>query len=175
MTQVLESPTVDAPRRRRGWMPWVGALVIAVLLGGVGGWFVRGALDGDDVADVVVVGGSELTARQQQMIDLHRQLVAEMQANDGAGVVSLFDPAGQVVFTKSGQEYRVDDGSLQEMVDAGINCYVDPSRGFAMYEPLLVDADMVVSAGMNEGVPFVALTEVTPYGDVRIERHEITW
>jgi hypothetical protein len=153
----------------------IAALVVGLLAGGLAGWVLRGDGGTEAPSRVVAADGAALTERQREMVAMNDQLVAAMQTNDGSAAAALFSSSGELVFVKSNQQLRVADGSLQEMVDSGVNCYVDAANGFTIHAPMVVDSDVVVATGVNAGAPFVAVTEFTPYGPVQIERHEITW
>jgi hypothetical protein len=182
MSQVLDPALASPPpvpaagrNRRPIIVAAIAALVVGLLVGGLVGWALRGDSGTDAPAAVTGADGAALTERQREMVDMHSRLVAAMQANDGSAAAALFSSTGVLDFVKSNQELRVADGSLQEMVDAGVNCYVDAANGFTIHAPMVVDSDLVVATGVNAGAPFVAVTEFTPFGPVQIERHEISW
>ncbi|MGI9645527.1 MAG: hypothetical protein ACR2O6_09490 [Ilumatobacteraceae bacterium] len=138
--------------------------VVALVLGGLAGWLLRG--DDGGVDDVVVVNGAELTDRQQQMLDIGDEYYTALREGDGDALASLFVPQGYS--TIQGTQFRVDDGSLARVVNGGGNI------GLQVYEPVLVFDDTLVYT-MNNAGNTIEVMKFTPSGDVLIIRSSVTW
>ncbi len=168
----MGTETIERPVERRddtrstGGTPTLLVVLIAVvalLLGGLAGWLLRGDDGGTD--DAVVVNGTELTERQEEMLRVGDEYYAAMRDGDGSKLVSLFVPTGYVTFADESptgtDEYRVDDGSLQATTDQG------GMTSLESYEPVLVYDDTLVYAGFYAG-GFIEVIEFTPSGEVLI-------
>ena len=135
----------------------VGALLVGVLAG----WVLWGSDDASDGAEVVVVGGGELTDRQEEMLRVVDEAHGAIIEGDGDALAALFVPQGLLRDPNHGMELRVDDGSLAGQINAG------PAPSYQVDEPVVVLGDMVISTG-SWGDDFVHVFLFTPGGDVRI-------
>ncbi|MDJ0769854.1 MAG: hypothetical protein QNJ12_13725 [Ilumatobacter sp.] len=142
--------------------------VVALVLGGLAGWMLRGDDSGSD--DVVVVNGAELTERQEEMLRVGDEYFAAERDGDGNKMISLFveqghvtAPTGSLVKT----EFRVDDGSLEAMVSRATNV------GLETYEPVLVFDHTIIYASSRHGGE-VDVMKFTPGDDVLIISVDVT-
>jgi hypothetical protein len=164
--KVIERPTetlTPRPAVAASKRPWfvVALAVLALVVGGAIGWFVRG---GEDDPDAMLVGGGSLSDRQQQMVDLVETYDDGWVAGDPDEVLSYFTADG--VFVASGQEYRVDDGTFADVID-----FV----GFSSLErlrPILVQDDQVFFVSELQGVPTLNALTFTTEGELLIARHD---
>lgn len=148
------------PTRNRGSLTIVVVAVVALLLGGLGGWFVRGS---SDDPDAVVAGGSELTQRQEDMLEMFYDYTDAMLANDGAAAVALFVPTG----TWSGDfgDRSVEDGSIEAFVDT---FNFQPPMFSA---PILVDGDRLHYVHEYMDGSYYDAVTFTSTGDLKIINH----
>jgi hypothetical protein len=169
-TETLERPvaqTADTqPTHGSRSLVVVLIAVAALLLGGLGGWLLRGDDGGTD--DVIVVNGSELTERQEQMLQIGDEYFAAVRDGDGETLASLFVPEGYVTFEQINRQARVDDGSLAQIVSGGVN------PGLELYEPVLVSDDTLVYTYGLAG-DTTEVMKFTPTGEVQIIRSTVTW
>jgi hypothetical protein len=172
MTTVKTAPEVRSgtatttPARRIPVVGSVLALLVALLVGGMTGWFVRGGVD--DSRDLVVAGQTQLTDRQADIADFMREYEAAWQQGDGDAVVSMFTPGGTATFL--GTTYRVDDGSLAEYVDSGNWASLD------VLEPILVGGgNQAVSFHTFNGATYVNIVQFTGQGELLLVGHQITY
>lgn len=146
---------------RRPW--WIVAVVAVVaLLAGlvIGRW----TAPSEGTPEVVVPGGTELTDRQQQMIDASERYLVAYQTNDADAIVAAFTPQGEKYVVGDGT-YRVDDGTLRAFVET--NDYT----GMEIVEPMTVhenDVAVVVAFG---GFEFLNVLVFTESGEVLITDH----
>jgi hypothetical protein len=166
MTALIERPTdgstpTVASRRRRVWPL---AALLAMLLGAAVGWVIGSSSDEPSPPSLVVVGGTELTDRQQAMVDATHAYLAAHQTNDVDAILAAFAPQGQK-YVVGDRAYRVDDGSLRAFLEA---------RDFSameLVEPITVhenDVAMVVSIGSTEWLNVLVFTTS---GDLLITDH----
>lgn len=158
------SPTPSHPRRsaRTGLLVTLVA-VVALVLGGAVGWFVRG----DDTSDVVLAGDGELTERQLEMVDFMNDYEAAWQRGDGDAVAAMYTPNG--TFVSLGWTYRVDDGSLEAYVEGG------GFGGLDVFEPALVHGNELLNFHSFPGAGvFVSSVQFNNSGDLLIVNHTIT-
>lgn len=169
-TETLErpvAPTADThPAHGSRSLVVVLIAVVALLLGGLGGWLLRGDDGGND--DVIVVNGSELTERQEEMLQIGDEYFAAVRDGDGDTLASLFVPEGYVTFEQMNREARVDDGSLARTVSGGVN------PGLEIFEPVLVFGDTLVYTYELAGNT-IEVMKFTPSGEVEIIRSTVTW
>jgi hypothetical protein len=140
----------------------VGA-VIALLLGGVGGWFAHGS-SGDP--DVIVAGGGELTERQEDMLDLFDEYTEAVLANDGAAVAEMFTENG-TWSGDVGDELAVSDGTLEAFVNT-----FDFTAPLSM-EPILVDQNRLIYAHEYMRGHYQDIVTFTMGGELQIVNHRI--
>lgn len=91
--------------------------VIALLLGGVVGWAIRGNDGGGDPA-AAVVGSESLTARQEQMVELHRDYLEAWRAGDVEAIRAMYTPDG--TFTFNDVTYEVRSPEFADHVGLGV-------------------------------------------------------
>ena len=137
--------TIERPRVERPAAPALKgrpiitatALVAALLVGVLTGYLLWGTDDNTDPAtvDAVATGGTELTARQEQMIDLLDAYEEAWQNGDGEAVAAMFTENGMV--TMLGTELPVESGVLADHVTAS------PATTLDVLEPHLVDGNRV--------------------------------
>jgi hypothetical protein len=166
--RTIERPHVERPvasdTKRRSVITPI-ALVVAVVLGLLAGFLVWGLGDTDSTAPVAA-GGSELTARQEQMIDLLDDYVAAWRIGDSEAAATMFTENG--VFTWLGTEYRVDDGALANVVTSL------PVPTLDVLEPVLVnDTGMLHFHTVTGMGTFSNVFEFTADGELLIISHEI--
>ncbi len=153
---------VEQPPRRRSWVTLIAALV-ALVLGLLGGYLLRGSDDVDPTAPVVV-GGAALTDRQAQMVDLVDDYVVAWQRGDGAAAESMFTDDG--VLDAFGAVRTADDGGIAGYVAA------TPTPLLRLPDPVLIDDHQMlmlhtIDGSMNSG----NLMTFTETGDLLIVRH----
>lgn len=158
----IETTHAASPQRssRTGLILAIVA-ALALALGGLAGWMIRG---GDDPG-VVLAGEGELTARQEQMFDMVRESELAWQRGDADAVTALFTPTG--VFEALGTTYRVDDGSLATFVDNGEWASLD------VFEPMLVNGNELFSFHRYRGQVYSDTVTFTTTGDLLIVSHVI--
>lgn len=165
MQQLIEQSgeNIDVgPTRRRG-RAWPVIAVLAMLIGAGVGWAI-GSSAHDEREPLVVVGDTDITERQQAMIDTSERLLAAYQANDADAILAEFTSRGAKYVVGDGT-YRVDDGSLRAFVESR------DFSGMEMIEPMTIhenDVTMVVRVDGNE---WLNVFVFTPSGDVLVTDH----
>lgn len=125
------APTLAASSRSR---VLVGvAIAVALVLGGLAGWLLRGSPD----ASAVLAGGGEMTQRQEQIADFLADYEKAWQDGDAQAILDMFAPTG--TYTALGSTYRVDDGSLAEFLETNRFPELD------VLEPWLLSGDEAVT------------------------------
>jgi hypothetical protein len=158
--ELLTAPVTQ--RRSRAWIAVILVAVIALAVGGVGGWMVRGE---PDTPAILLAGSGELTARQEQLLDTTRAAEAAWQTNDVDAILALYAPNG--TFEAFGAVYRVDDGSLRTYIESGEWSSLD------VLEPMLVRDNEVLTFHDFGGALFSESLTYTGSGDVLIVSHVI--
>jgi hypothetical protein len=152
-TQV-EAPGEPHPARRRSL--WLLSAVAGVALGLVAGsiWW-RGS---DEPSAVVTRNGAAPTERELEMVDIAERYAAAWTSNDGDAAASYMTPDAVFTHADLGDEYTVDDGSLQALV-SGTPVY----RSMRFDEPVLVDGDRLVLLGRVDAMDldFVSVIRFT--------------
>lgn len=167
--RTVERPRVERaapaePERKHRSLMTAIAVIVALLLGVLAGYVLFGSDDANP--DIVVAGDDDLTARQEQMVDLLDDCEAAWQAGDGDAVEAMFTDNG--VLYVFGEEYRVDDARLAEYVDT------HPFPGLEIFEPVLVRNDTLLSFHRLEGMgTFYDVIEFTSDGELLMISHEI--
>lgn len=160
--RIRATPDDVTRRASRTW--WIAAVValLALAVGGVVGWTLRG----DDTTPTgVLAGEGELTARQEQMLDLFDEYEQAWNDADGAAIVDMYTETG--TFDSLGTVYRAGDGTLEAFVDRGWD--VDVLR------PVLVNGNEVLSFHTIDGsTTFMDTMTFTSIGEVLIIEHVIT-
>lgn len=164
--------TIERPRVERPAAPDTGRrlplapilAVVALLLGVFGGFLLWGTDDTNPTA--LATGGADLTARQEQMVDLVEDAEAAWQVGDGDAVAAMFTEDG--VLTVLGRDYPVDGGALADFVDSG------PFTSLDMLDPFLV-SDNLMLAFHTYGAwgTLHDAFEFTTSGEVLFTSHEI--
>lgn len=160
--ETIHTSTATTSRSQRSWMIVAVIAVLALVLGGVLGYVVRG---GDTNADIVIAGGDQMTDRQEQMIEFLDAYEAAWQANDAAQVTASFVPTG--TFGALDSELRVDDGSLADYVENTSFSSLDVLR------PALVRDNEMVTFHQFGGRTYVEVLTFTPSGDLLLVSHDI--
>ncbi len=162
--ETMERAATTAPEsgRKGGPLFVVVVAVVAMVFGGLAGWFIGTDDSTEDTAEVTEVITGELTERQQEMLRSVEELDAAMQAGtaDAALVDRLFVPQG-IYTIGAGLEYRVDDGTLSDFFERGSD------RSASLYPPVLVADDVVVRLG-DYGGSYSQTFKFTPTGEVLI-------
>lgn len=141
------------------------AAIVALMLGLLAGFLVWGTDDTSSTAPVAV-GGSELTTRQEQMVDLVDDYVEAWRAGDGEAAAALFTDDG--VFTIDGTEFRVDDGGLARVVAERRTPALD------VIEPVLLNDTGMLHFHTIDGMNVDSdLYRFTADGELLIISHEI--
>jgi hypothetical protein len=159
----LYTPMTESPPRRRSVVIPTIIAVLALVIGGVAGWMLRGT----DDTDIAVAGDGDLTARQEQMVDLVRDAEQAWQAGDADGVVALFAPNGTFEAEAFGRVYRAGDGSLAGYIEAGNWTSLD------VLEPMLVNGNDVLTFHNYGGQTYSEKFTFTTTGDLLILSHVI--
>ena len=138
-------------------------LVLALVVGGLAGYLIRGE-DTDDLGSVVPAGNAELTDRQEEMGELVAAYEQAWLEGDGEAAEAMFAPGGTL--TALGSTYHADDGEIADFVGGRRWSDLD------VYEPMLVRGD--------EGLVFHSYDRLrtnvytfTPMGELLIVSHEI--
>lgn len=156
MQQLIE------PAHQRRWV-WPVIALLALLIGAGVGWAIGTSAD-DEGEPLVVIGATEITERQQAMVDTSERLLAAYQANDADAVLAEFTSEGEKYVVGDGT-YRVDDGSLRAFVEGR------DFSGMETIEPMTIhenDVTMVVRVGGNE---WLNVFVFTPSGNVLVTDH----
>ncbi|MGI9643978.1 MAG: hypothetical protein ACR2O6_01550 [Ilumatobacteraceae bacterium] len=155
-----EQTTDETTRHDRQPLALVLIAIVALLLGGLGGWLMWGADDGA-TEEVIEVTSGELTDRQQEMLRTIEELDAAVQSGtaDAALVERLFVPQG--IYSTRDTEYRVDDGSLATHFERGSD------TSAALHPAALVADDVAVRLGSYGGT-YSQTFRFTPSGEVLI-------
>ncbi|MFW2381707.1 MAG: nuclear transport factor 2 family protein [Acidimicrobiales bacterium] len=158
-------PVSEAPTRR-GLSK--GLVAMMVVLGMAAGLFVGFLLWGNDGdrTDPIVAGGGDLTARQEQMVEVQGDYVDAWIKGDGAAAAALFTPDGRIEFW--GKEYRVDDGTLESYVDRM------PARTLKVLEPMVIEGDTILSFHTLGASTREDNLQFTRTGEVLIRSHVLT-
>lgn len=155
----VERQVTSGPSQR----PFVAPLAaVATLIAGVLiGFLVWGLNDADRTAPVAT-GGAELTARQEQMVELYEDYEAAWQRGDREAVVAMFTEDGTLrIF---GQEFE------GPRIASGVSAW--PSLD--VLEPLLLDGTRMVNFHDIDGFGTpVDVVEFTETGEVLIVSHQI--
>ena len=147
----------------RGPLAFVLVAVVALLLGVLGGWLLRGS---DSDPDAVVAGGGDLSERQEEMLDMFADYTEAVLANDGAAVVDMFVPYG-TWSGDVGEPLYVEDGSLEEFVNSF--SFTAP----LFLAPILVDGERLLYVHDYTGASYYDVVTFTATGDLAIVDHRI--
>lgn len=167
--RTIERPRVERsatpPTTRRSVFTPI-AIVAALIVGLIAGFALWGT-DDTDVGDAVAAGGVELTARQEQMVDLIDDYVDAWQNGDGDAVAAMFAPEGSL--TVDGTEFPVEDGQLAGYVDR------TPTPGLDTLEPVLMSGNTMFNFHTLGGENTLNnVMEFTVNGELLIISHEIS-
>jgi hypothetical protein len=162
--EARSSPPSTTRARRVPLVGTVLALLVALLIGGTSGWFVRGSVD--DSQDVVAAGQSQPSERQAEIAEFVNQYEQAWQEGDADGVVSMYTPNGTATFL--GTTYRVDDGSLAEFIGTGY-------ASLDVLAPIIVSSDgrAVMFHTVTQGT-YVDIMRFTREGELLLVSHEIS-
>lgn len=112
--------------------------------------------------DAIVVGGGQLTARQEEMVALITGPWAEAwQAADGEAVASLFTPDGVM--------YDIGGGDVLTVADGTIEAFARQWSGLRHRSGMLVHGDRVIAVVQLAGREVGAIIEFTGSGDLLVE------
>ena len=159
-----DTRAVPAPPSSRGMRMALLAVVavLALVLGGVAGWMLRGA---DDPGDVVLAGDGELTARQEQMIDVIREAEAAWQSNDVDAILGVYAP--DATYEAFDTVYRMDDGSFAAYIEGG------SWSSLEVYAPVLVRGNTALTFHRFGGQSYSESMTFTSAGDLLVTSHVI--
>lgn len=135
----------------------------ALVAGLVGGYFLRGT---DSVDDVVLVGGGQMTDRQEEIVALFEDYTDAWLQGDGEAVAAMFVDNGTA--TILGTTYRIDDGTLAGYVDR------DPVPDLDIMEPSIMHDNTLVDFHEVPMGEYINIMRFTATGDVQIVSHVIT-
>lgn len=146
--------------------------VVALVVGALGGWMLRGSDDGTD--DAIEVASGELTERQTEMLRIADEHYIAFTAGDGEKLTDLYVPQGTLVFhSDSGAPSdidRADDGTMAAMFEG----QAPPGR-MEMMAPALVFGENV-SQVSNRGPGYgTILHQFTTSGEVLIVNSQIVF
>lgn len=162
--RTIERPHVerqDTSQGSRGSLIAAIAAVAALMAGILLGFLIWGGDDSSSPA-AVVVDGAELTARQEQMVELINEGEAAWQRGDRAAIVDMFTEDGTL--TVFGTEFE------GPMIAEGVT--TQPSLD--VLEPMLFDDTRVLTFHYVAGFgTLVEVFEFTETGEVLIVSHEI--
>lgn len=158
------APITEAPVQRPSRLPLTAILaVLALALGGIVGWIVRG--DGAGEPDILLAGDGDISARQEQMLDVVRDRAQAWKDGDVDAVLAGFTPTG--TFEAFGNVYRVDDGSLAAYVETGTWTSLE------VQEPVLVRGNELFTFHRYGGGNYSELFTFTETGELLITSHVI--
>ena len=146
------------------WIPVVLGLVLALVVGGLAGYLIRGD-DMEETGSVVPVGGTEVTSRQEEMADLMAEYEQAWLAGDGEAAEAVFGPGGTL--RALGVTYHADDGEIADFV-GGPGWTV-----LEILEPMLVYDDVALNFHTYDGLRTNVMT-FTDDGEVKILSHVIS-
>jgi hypothetical protein len=166
--RTIERPQVDRPvapdTKRRPMIMLIGVL-IALALGVLAGFVLWGTDDTTSTA-AVAAGGTELTPRQEQMVDLVDDYGVAWRNGDSEAAAAMFTENGAL--TVFGTEYPVEGDALAGYISAF------PQPTLDLLEPVLVSDDGMIMfhtiAGMGT---FSDVFRFTADGELLIISHEI--
>lgn len=167
----IEHPRVDTQgtgvarpgaSRGRQYAILVVVALLALVLGGIGGWMLRGS---DAPGDIIVAGEGDLTERQADMLDVMRDAELAWQSNDADGVLALYAPNG--TFEAFDTVYRVDDGTFADYVEMG------SWSSLEVHEPVLVRGNEILTFHTFGGQTYTESMTFTSTGDLLITSHVI--
>ena len=161
-----EAHATPAEPSRQGWNSALVAtgVVLALAAGFLIGFLLWGT-DGDST-DPIVAGGGELTARQEQMVEVYDDYVAAWKSGDSDAITALFTPNG--TFEIFGTTYRVEDGTLASYVERM------PVPTIEMLQPLLVHRDTILDFHRLGGSNREDVVQFTRTGEVLITSHVVS-
>lgn len=160
----LRTPMAPAPAGRSPrYLVMAVVAVLALLVGGVAGWMLND--DGTTTPGIVLAGEGELSARQEQMLDVVRDAEVAWQRNDVDAILALYAPSA--TFEAFDTVYRVADGSFESYIESG-------SWGsLEVDEPMLVRGDDVLTFHRFGGRLYSEAFSFTPTGELLITSHVI--
>lgn len=162
-TPQSEVPMGTERRASPSWVVLVVSVVLALVAGGLVGWFVRGT---SDDASAYAAGGGELTARQEQMVELIADSADAWRTGDAEALKGMFAP--NATWTAFDTTYRMEDGSLQAYIDS------TSFPGLELYEPIVVRGNQAVMFHNYSNYGDIAdVFEFTEDGEVLIVSHEV--
>lgn len=158
-------PATDSKPAVRRWVGYA-AIALALVLGMFVGAFAFGA--GDDETEVV--SATELTDRQQEMVEIVPQYIGAWQDTDGDAAASFMTDSGVVRYTPQGSNYHVSDDTLQLHISNG------PYDGLRTVDPMLVYENRIVLTGtIDDNLTWLSIVEFTESGDVEIVSETIQY
>lgn len=150
-----------APHPSRRWIAMAVVAALALAIGGVAGWMIRG----DDNPALVLAGDGSLTARQEQMLDVVREGELAWRAGDADAVLALCTPDATVEVL--GTVYRADDGTLAALIENGDWASLD------VLEPVLVNGNEMFTFHRWGGVDRSETFVFTSSGELLITSHVV--
>lgn len=172
MERTIERPRVGPAETTDNGRRTASLVLTAIVAAAVGllAGFLLWDSDGGE-PDAVVVGGGELTARQEEMLELIDDYELAWRNGDGEAVAALFTEQG--VLDVIGTEVPIEGGALADYVDG------HPAPTLEVLEPALVSGDRLVNLHRigAEGVVgpgrYSNVFEFTSEGEVLIVSHDL--
>lgn len=158
-----EQSDVAAPPRRRGRVLVALIALVALVWAAFIGWTLGNS---ESESDVYVIGGGELTERQEEMVRVADEFDTALRDGDGAALLALYVPQG-VLTVPHEPDYRADDGTLAEFMENRTR------ESLVSFPPTLVMGDSVLRYGSYAG-EHATLIRFTSSGDVLIIRATLT-
>jgi hypothetical protein len=111
----------------------------------------------------------DLSARQQQMLEVLQEYVGAWQAKDGEAAASFMTDDAVFVYYEQDDVYAVRDGSLQARISGG------PYTSMRTFEPVMVYDDRIVVTGTVDAVNvrWLSVINFTQSGEVKIETETV--
>jgi hypothetical protein len=111
----------------------------------------------------------DLSARQQQMLEVLQEYVGAWQAKDGEAAASFMTDDAVFVYYEQDEVYAVRDGSLQARISGG------PYTSMRTFEPVMVYDDRIVVTGTVDAVNvrWLSVINFTQSGEVKIETETV--